>query len=62
MRFKIGYENVVAVIERSGGNAEVGDMWLETKTFKAETPICHIVSWANDQQCSGKLIITIPDD
>lgn len=52
----IRYSSVVAIKQRSAGNAEVGDMWLETKTFPKETPITEIMDWARD--CSGKLIIT----
>lgn len=53
------YQNVIAIKERSAGNEQVGDMWLETKSFPKETTISEIIKWAKG--CSGKLIITIDD-
>ena len=52
----VRYSHVVAIKQMSAGNAEVGDMWLETKTFPKETPIKDIMDRARD--CRGKLIIT----
>lgn len=53
------YEKVIAVKQMSAGNETVGDMWVETKSFDAETPIKEIVNWARN--CRGKLIITIDE-
>lgn len=39
-------KKVVAVLSRSSGNESVGDMWLETKVFLANTPVGDIVEWA----------------
>lgn len=61
---------IVAIKEMSNGNDSVGNMWLETKIFDAQTPVIEILMWAGDlritgnrqiisQNC-GKLIITIP--
>ena len=55
------YTHIVAIGERSGGNESVGDMWLETKVFKKNTPIEQIVNWAKETGVSGKLIITIAE-
>lgn len=56
------YENVVAIVERSGGNESVGNMWLDTKIFSKETPISKIIAWADtSNSSSGKLIITIAE-
>jgi hypothetical protein len=53
------YTRVVAIKEKSSGNESVGNMWVETKTFKKDTPICEIIEWAKD--CYGKLTITIDE-
>lgn len=51
---------VIAIQERCSGNASVGSMWLETKSFNAETPIADIVNWAEKVGGGeGKLIITV---
>jgi len=50
------YSVVIAIQEKSAGNSEVGDMWLETKSFPDNTPVREIMEWA--QSCSGKLTIT----
>jgi hypothetical protein len=55
------YDTVIAIAEKSAGNAEIGDMWLETKSFKKHTPISEIIKWASEINCSGKLIITIDE-
>jgi hypothetical protein len=55
---------VIAVQERSAGNEQVGEMWLDTETFVADTPIEAIVRWAdkrgNFMTNGGRLIITVP--
>lgn len=38
--------NVVAILDRSVGNAVVGDMWQETRVFSDDTPVRDIVKWA----------------
>jgi len=50
------YTSVIAVKQMSAGNAEVGDVWIETKSFPDDTPIRTIMEWA--ENCSGKLILT----
>lgn len=50
---------VVAIKERSDGNASVGDMWLETAIFSTNTPVGEIIEWASSKG-KGKLIITTP--
>lgn len=54
------YQRVIALKEMSAGNAEVGSMWIETKSFAKETPIKYILEWGSD--CKGKLIITIDEE
>lgn len=51
---------IIATAERSGGNETVGDMWTETRSFPAETPIREIIEWAVSVNISGRLTIT-PD-
>jgi len=53
---------VVVILERSGGNEQVGDMWLETKVFDATDSLESVLQWAKDKRVSGKTILTIPDD
>ena len=53
------YERVIAIKEHSAGNASVGHMWLETKSFPKDTPVSEIIEWAKG--CNGKLIITIDE-
>jgi len=60
MRYYSNYKRIIAIKERSAGNETVGDMWLETKSFDKETPVCEIIEWA--ESCSGRLIITIDED
>jgi hypothetical protein len=55
------YDRIVAVGEKSAGNEQIGDMWLETKTFNKSTPVGDIVDWAKDRGIGGKLIITIDE-
>jgi hypothetical protein len=61
---------VVAIVEYSVGNAEVGDMRIETEIFDADTPVREIVLWASEfgqytdssfnTSKHGRLIITVP--
>jgi hypothetical protein len=43
----------VAIQERSNGNEQVGDMWLETKVFPPETTIEELWRWANGGAVTG---------
>ena len=54
------FSRVIATQEKSAGNAEIGDMWIETKSFPDNTPIRDIMEWAKN--CGGKLIITWDED
>jgi len=49
---------IVVVGERSAGNAQVGDMWLETGIFDVNNTILDVLNWADDRNISGKIIIT----
>lgn len=50
------YSKIIATKEKAAGNDTIGDMWIETKSFDAATPVADIMEWAMD--CSGKLILT----
>ena len=43
---------VVATIYCSAGNAEVGDMWTETKVFSANDKIENIYLWIKERNHS----------
>lgn len=62
MRFYKNYTKVVAIIEKAAGNESIGDMWFEARTFPKEAPIEDIVKWAENKDCSGKLIIAIDEN
>lgn len=62
MRFIDGYKNVIATIERSGGNERVGDMWTQTRSFPKTESMDLVIAWARDNGCSGKLILTVDED
>jgi len=57
MKYSEYYNEVIAIKERAAGNETVGTIWMETKSFHRNTPICDIVGWAKDAE--GKLIITL---
>jgi hypothetical protein len=48
----------IAVVERSAGNDQVGDMWIETKSFPVTASIKDVIDWAATR-CSGRLILTL---
>lgn len=49
---------VIALVERSAGNSEVGDMWTEAKSFSLDAPIKDVIDWAH-VRCSGRLTLTL---
>ena len=53
---------IVAIKERSAGNAEVGDMWQETKIFSEVEPVGNVYEWGRKQQSFGRLILTKPQN
>lgn len=57
---KMYCSRVIATAEKSAGNETVGDKWVETASFPAETTIQEIMDWAGNHGISGKLYIT-PD-
>lgn len=59
MKIFKNFSKVIAVKEKSAGNEQVGDMWIETKSFDVNTPVKDILDWAKD--CTGKLILTIDE-
>lgn len=40
---------IVATLNQSAGNAEVGEMWIETKIFNRSEKIGNIVDWAKSR-------------
>ena len=51
---------VIATKEKSAGNETVGTMWIETKSFDANTPVKDIMIWGSD--ADGKLILTFDEN
>lgn len=37
---------IIAILNKSDGNAEVGDMWQETKIFKSTDNLDDVIKWA----------------
>lgn len=52
------YSRAVAVIERCTGNSEVGEMWVETKSYPLTAPLQEVIDWAATR-CSGRLMLTL---
>lgn len=45
---------IVAMLTRSAGNAEVGSMWTETKIFEPEDTVENVIEWAVEKtHCTG---------
>lgn len=56
-------EAVIIVKERSAGNEQVGDMWLETKLFLRDETLGDVLKWQEEQgNPSGRLMITVPHE
>ena len=54
---------IVIVQECSAGNAEVGDMWLETGIFEDTQTIKEVLEWKNKMpSTNGRTIITVPKE
>ena len=56
------FKRIIAIAERSAGNEQVGDMWLETKSFDKNVCVEEIINWYQSIHAGGKLIITIDQD
>ena len=37
---------VIAMLDRAAGNAEIGEMWTETRSFASSDPISAVMDWA----------------
>ena len=49
----------IVVQECSTGNEQVGDMWLETRTFSPTATLAEVWAWRNKLAGNGgKLIVT----
>ena len=57
---------IVAILYKSAGNAEAGDMWRETKIFEPSCPIVDVFKWASNNEdvkvFKGHLEITIAQE
>jgi len=54
---------IVAMQECSNGNAEVGDMWIQTKVFNTSEPISNVLKWAKGLSShGGRLMLCEPDN
>jgi hypothetical protein len=54
---------IVIVQECSAGNAEVGNMWVETKIFSSEDKLADIIEWKKKlpSGAGGRTLVTIPE-
>lgn len=52
------HSRAIALVERSAGNSEVGDQWIETKSFPLTTTLKEVIDWAAIR-VSGRLILTL---
>jgi hypothetical protein len=51
---------IVAIKDMAAGNAEVGEMWQETKIFDHEDKLIDVMKWADGR--NKRVTITIPDN
>ena len=49
----MGEREIIVTIYKSAGNESVGDMWTETKIFKADQPIEDICLWVDSKTNGG---------
>lgn len=52
------YSRAIVVVERCAGNSEVGEMWIETRSFPLDAPLKDVFDWANGR-CEGRLMLTL---
>lgn len=60
-KHELSFTHIIACAEQSAGNAEVGSMWLDTKSFPVDTPVSELLEWAEDKGVTGKLFITVDE-
>lgn len=41
---------IIAMLDRAEGNASVGTMWTETRSFDASEPISALIAWADTKR------------
>lgn len=46
---------VVAILNQSAGNSEVGDMWQETKIFESTDSLNDVILWAKGGSVIGEM-------
>jgi len=49
---------VIAIKDMSAGNAEVGDMWKETKIFTGQTTLLEVMQWVGYKK---RVVLSVPD-
>ena len=54
------YTTVVATVERSAGNDQVGDMWTESRTYPLDAPLSLVLDWAAIR-CTGRLTLVMDE-
>ena len=50
---------IVAILNKSAGNSEVGDMWQETKTFESTDTINDVILWAKGGSIIGETVLPL---
>lgn len=50
---------VVAILSKSAGNSEVGDMWQETKIFESTDTINDVILWAKSWSLIGETVMPL---
>jgi hypothetical protein len=59
---------IVAILERAGGNAEIGTAWVETATFDSTALLEQVIDWAkrrtvgSEPTRTGRLMLDITDE
>lgn len=41
---------IIAMLDRAEGNASIGTMWTETRSFDANDPISALIAWADSKR------------
>ena len=40
-------QDFIVLLDRSAGNAEIGEMWTETKVFPSDATLSEVYEWVN---------------
>jgi len=55
----MGIYKVIAILNKSAGNSEVGDMWQETKIFESTDTINDVILWAKGGSIIGETVLPL---